>query len=634
MQHQYSEDPNLIIKPSYYSNGVPVFTPTYNQFHNFYQFNKAINQYGMQSGIVKIIPPAHWKHQLEKSKCYNHDNLENNITIRNPIVQHINQVSPGVYQQENIEKQRKYSIFQWKQLADQQNFQPPRTSTRKRSRQDDKEIVEDSPRKLRHTHSDYNIDIHEFTDDRCAELERIYWKTLTYAEPMYGADMIGSIFPPNIKSWNVAHLPNILDLMDRKIPGVNDAYLYAGLWKATFAWHLEDQDLYSINYLHFGAPKQWYSIPQEYRDKFFNLMKEIFREEYNHCHEFLRHKTFLVSPQVLEKHGIKVNHIVHRQGEFIITYPFGYHAGFNYGYNLAESVNFALDDWFPLGKVSNKCECINDAVTINISQLWSKFHGVEPDAPVKQNQDNSHSNTHISNGHAQKRPIGRPRKNSVRNDIPSEAPEETPSETPSATRECYLCPNSYPQTSPLFDLLPTDANHKIHRICANVFSNQLQLSNNKISNLQSISKQQKQLKCNICHQPNACIQCSYKKCSRSFHPSCALFDGVQFDIPDVYCKYHRSRQSSKPEHVIGKLVQFSINGRYFYGRVFSDNISEETVNIQVLPGLYDIIEVSYNNVLYCNYNENMNYLKEMIVMDDVNADDISKTRSGRKIKVS
>lgn len=133
-----------------------------------------------------------------------------------------------------------------------------------------------------------NFDYHlagldEFSDERCAHLEQQYWKGLTFSPPMYGADMPGSLFDDDTKEWNVAKLPNVLDLLDAAVPGVNTAYLYLGMWKATFAWHLEDVDLYSINYIHFGAPKQWYSISQADAPKFEKAMKSKFRLRGWHC---------------------------------------------------------------------------------------------------------------------------------------------------------------------------------------------------------------------------------------------------------------------------------------------------------------------------------------------------------------
>lgn len=53
-------------------------------------------------------------------------------------------------------------------------------------------------------------------------------------------------------------------------------------------------------------------------------------------------------------------------GEFILTYPKGYHSGFNLGFNCAESINFATSRWLPLGKVAKSCYCIGDSVNINV----------------------------------------------------------------------------------------------------------------------------------------------------------------------------------------------------------------------------------------------------------------------------
>ena len=85
-------------------------------------------------------------------------------------------------------------------------------------------------------------------------------------DPNVQRALTGSLFTDETKSWNVAHLESaltrLLPASAKGLPGVNTPYLYFGMWRATFAWHVEDMDLFSINYIHFGAPKFWYAVPQ------------------------------------------------------------------------------------------------------------------------------------------------------------------------------------------------------------------------------------------------------------------------------------------------------------------------------------------------------------------------------------
>ncbi|CAG8501810.1 10190_t:CDS:10 [Diversispora eburnea] len=204
------------------------------------------------------------------------------------------------------------------------------------------------------------------------ELAANYWKTIMYNYPYYGADMAGTLFTEKTTSWNVNSLDNLLNTID-PIPGVNDAYLYFGMWKACFPWHVEDKDLYSINYIHFGAPKHWYAISPKKADQFESHMRGWFGSDSKNCSEFLRHKEFLASPRVLDRAPIQYNYVIQREGEFIITFPRGYHAGFNLGFNCAESVNFAFEDWIPLGIGAKTCACRPDSMSSGTSSEKTKI---------------------------------------------------------------------------------------------------------------------------------------------------------------------------------------------------------------------------------------------------------------------
>ncbi|KAJ3999361.1 jumonji superfamily protein [Lentinula boryana] len=222
----------------------------------------------------------------------------------------------------------------------------------------------------------HNTKPEDYSPEFCAKLERHYWRNLGLGKaPWYGADTQGSLFTDETKEWNVAHLESelsrLLPSSDRGLPGVNTPYLYWGMWRATFAWHVEDMDLFSINYIHFGAPKYWYAIPQGRAGALEQTMRSYFPEDTSQCPEFLRHKSFLASPTLLAKSACKPNTVVQHAGEFIITYPRGYHAGFNIGFNCAESVNFALKSWIDIGRVAKACRCIPDSVVIDVDQLIS-----------------------------------------------------------------------------------------------------------------------------------------------------------------------------------------------------------------------------------------------------------------------
>ncbi|WAR22970.1 KDM4B-like protein [Mya arenaria] len=306
---------------------IMVFRPTMEEFKDFNKYIEYIESQGAQkAGVCKIIPPAEW---VPRKGGY--DELD--LTIPAPIVQEV-YGSQGLYTQYNIQK-KAIHVKDFEKLANGERFKTPK-------------------------HFDYD------------ELDRKYWKNITFVNPMYGADISGTLTDPEQQSWNINKLGSILDFVGAdygiKIEGVNTAYLYFGMWKTTFAWHTEDMDLYSINYIHFGAPKTWYAIPPEHGKRLERLAQGFFPTSFQACPAFLRHKMTLISPKVLKQYSIPFNKITQEAGEIMITFPYGYHSGYNHGFNCAESTNFASVRWIEYGKRCLQCKCRNDDSDDDISR--------------------------------------------------------------------------------------------------------------------------------------------------------------------------------------------------------------------------------------------------------------------------
>lgn len=74
----------------------------------------------------------------------------------------------------------------------------------------------------------------------------------------------------------------------------------------------------------------------------------------------------------------------------MITFPFGYHAGFNHGFNIAESTNFASPRWVDFGKNASQCHCRKDSVKINMDTFVKRLQPREYESWLKRNNIGTH----------------------------------------------------------------------------------------------------------------------------------------------------------------------------------------------------------------------------------------------------
>ncbi|KAG4167000.1 hypothetical protein ERO13_A13G167600v2 [Gossypium hirsutum] len=362
---------------------VPVFYPTDEEFEDTLKYIASIRPRAEQYGICRIVPPSSWKppcplkekNMWENSrfatrvqrvdKLQNRDPMRKMSEANNNIRRKrrrcmrmaidcgsdsgsISGSDAGLCELEGFgfEVGLEFTLDKFQTYADNFKTQYFRLKENDVNMEGKMAILQDQ-----HEPSIQNIE---------GEYWRIVEKATEEIEVLYGADLetgvFGSGFPKKlnqaglasdekyIKSgWNLNNFPrlsgSVLSYESSDISGVLVPWLYVGMCFSSFCWHVEDHHLYSLNYMHFGAPKFWYGVPGKDASKLEKAMRKHLPDLFDEQPDLLHKLVTQLSPSILKSEGVPVHRCVQNAGEFVLTFPRAFHAGFNSGFNCAEAVN-------------------------------------------------------------------------------------------------------------------------------------------------------------------------------------------------------------------------------------------------------------------------------------------------------
>ncbi|KAK9078664.1 hypothetical protein SSX86_002721 [Deinandra increscens subsp. villosa] len=369
----------------------PVFYPTEEEFGDTLKYISSIRDKAEAYGICRIVPPSSWK----PSCALKQKNVWENSTFATRIQRVDKLQKRGSLSQmlrSNLPMKRKKRRCM-KSGSDQKTHGSDTGAPVDQVVPEPGFGFEPGPRFTLKEFHKYADDFknqyfrrNETTTDACGDsimkdqwepsLENIegeYWRMIERPteeiEVLYGADLetgtFGSGFPKEAcqvsasdgkyitSGWNLNNLPrlpgSLLSYESSDISGVLVPWLYIGMCFSSFCWHVEDHHLYSMNYMHFGAPKMWYGVPGKDAIKLEAAMRKHLPDLFAEQPDLLHKLVTQLSPSILKSEGVPVFRCVQNPGEFILTFPRAYHSGFNSGFNCAEAVNVAPVDWLPHG---------------------------------------------------------------------------------------------------------------------------------------------------------------------------------------------------------------------------------------------------------------------------------------------
>ncbi|XP_035913865.1 mucin-19 [Anopheles stephensi] len=212
-----------------------------------------------------------------------------------------------------------------------------------------------------------------------AEIEAEYWRHVAVRDShvcvhsgSIDSSAFGYGFPnPKVKGsscakhpWNLKVLTNNSGSILRSlgpVMGITIPTLHVGMLFSACCWYRDPHGLPWIEYLHTGANKIWYGVPDDQNSNFRAALTVLVP---THCQNktiWLPCDTAMVPPHMLTDRSVSLCRTEQQPGQFVVVFPRAYTSSLCTGYAVSESVYFATNSWLDTAKedfrdIQESCE--------------------------------------------------------------------------------------------------------------------------------------------------------------------------------------------------------------------------------------------------------------------------------------
>ncbi|CAF2978239.1 unnamed protein product [Rotaria sp. Silwood2] len=312
---------------------IPTLTPTFEQWKSL-PIYLTHHETSLQRrfGAVKLLPPSRWV-----------------PLIKNP------------YEIRHIKMYVKQEIIRSSHQSDVFYIQSSETLKRRFMTYDEFKTIAES-------------DTYRLEDTVNGNIMDYFWSIISNNVSLCVPNIDDSLFAKRENIFNMTNLPSLLKYYPKRMPGVTTSSLHMGMWSSAVGIHIDEYDLISFNYLHHGAPKIWYIIHPSCYSKFEELVNKlkVFSDISSSCLSPLQHKSLLIKPSFLQMHSIEYYQVEQKPNELMIIFPGIYHFYFDTGFNLSETVKYALPSWLEFQRRSPRlCSCtISSSIFDNLNRRF------------------------------------------------------------------------------------------------------------------------------------------------------------------------------------------------------------------------------------------------------------------------